>query len=133
MSQLSILKQKAHWLNTFIYGSYLAYLDAKVRWYVRVLLAMAIGYAVSPLDLVPDLTPVFGFLDDVVMVTSGIYASYNLVPKEVRRQAQLQAYEEMSYSVVALKVVGYTWMLLLTFLALVSYKFLLLDIPFNML
>lgn len=34
---------------------------------VKLVLAVAIVYLVSPLDLVPDLIPVIGYLDDVVI------------------------------------------------------------------
>ncbi|MCX2738438.1 YkvA family protein [Pontibacter anaerobius] len=129
MPHLYTLKQKAHSLHTTIYALYLAYKDTRARWYVRVLLAVSIAYAVSPLDLVPDLMPVFGYLDDVVMVAMGLSASYKLLPRDVLQEARLEAYEEMSRSVVAVKVIGYTWMLLLTLLAMLCYKFLFLNIP----
>ena len=99
-----------------------------MAWYVRVLLALAIGYALSPVDLVPDMTAVFGYVDDVVMVAAGLRVSYKLLLKDVRQEARLQAYEEMSASsdtsAAALKVVGYTWLLLATLLLLFGYKLL---------
>jgi uncharacterized membrane protein YkvA (DUF1232 family) len=35
---------------------------------VRVRLVLLVGYLVSPLDLVPDVVPVIGYLDDAVLV-----------------------------------------------------------------
>ncbi|CAM3485961.1 YkvA family protein [Pontibacter korlensis] len=89
MQYLNSLRQKAYSLNTCIYALYLSCRDVKVDWYIMIMLAVAIAYAVSPIDLVPDLTPVFGYLDDVVIVTLGLTLSYRLLPKEVLQQARL--------------------------------------------
>ena len=128
MTQLDTLKQKTHTLNTAIYALYLAYRDSRVAWYVRVLLALSIGYALSPVDLVPDMTPVFGYIDDVVMVACGLRLSHKLLHKDVRQEARLQTYEEMSgsteTSAAALKVVGYAWLLLISLLLVFGYKLL---------
>jgi len=95
---------------------------------VRVLLALAIGYALSPVDLIPDLTAVFGYIDDVVIVAATLRFSYQLLSRNVRQEARLQAYEEMSStgdtSAVALKVVSYAWLLLATLLLVFGYKLL---------
>lgn len=128
MTQLTSLKQKTHAINTEVYALYLAYRDSRVKWYVRVLLALAIGYAISPVDLVPDLTPVFGYLDDVIIVAAGFRISYELLTKEVRQEAKFQAYEDMNTdtptSAVALKVVSYAWLLLFSLLMVFCYKLL---------
>ncbi|GAB3541132.1 YkvA family protein [Pontibacter brevis] len=128
MTQLNAIKQKTHAINTEIYALYLSFLDNRVKWYVRVLLALAIGYAISPVDFVPDMTAVFGYLDDVVIVAAGFRFSYQLLTKEVRQEAQLKAYEDMNShtptSAVALKVVSYAWLLLFSLLLVFCYKLL---------
>lgn len=128
MTQLNILKQKTHEINTEIYALYLSYRDSRVRWYVRMLLALAIGYAISPVDLIPDLTAVFGYLDDVIVVAAVFRTSYKLLPKEVRQESLLQAYEDMHSdtptSAIAIKVVSYAWLLLFSLLVVFCYKLL---------
>lgn len=130
MTHLYTLKQKAHLFHTEIYALYLAYRDARVKWYVRVLLALSLVYAVSPLDLLPDLTPVFGYLDDVVIVAVGLTASYRLLPGKVRDEARLNAIEDMNESVLALRAISYTWILLLTIIAILCYKLLYIKMPY---
>ncbi|MBW7465791.1 DUF1232 domain-containing protein [Pontibacter aydingkolensis] len=128
MTQLHTLKQKAHTLNTEIYALYLSYRDNRVKWYVRTLVAFAIGYAISPIDLVPDLVAVFGFLDDVVVVALGFHFSYHLLSKNIVGQAKLQAFEELngasaSMAAAAYRIIGYAWILALAIVLVLLYKF----------
>ncbi|HEY4652613.1 MAG TPA: YkvA family protein [Pontibacter sp.] len=128
MPQLNTLKQKTHSVNAEIYALYLSLRDARVKWYVRLLLAVAVGYVISPIDLVPDLVPVFGFLDDVVVVTLGVGFSYQLLSKNVLAHARLQAYDTLSGAAEgaadAYKVIAYSWVLAATVLIVLAYKML---------
>ncbi|WP_242920859.1 YkvA family protein [Pontibacter liquoris] len=132
MAQLHTLKQKAQELNIEIYTLYLASRDSRVKWYVRLLLALAIGYGISPIDLVPDLTPVFGFLDDVVIVTLGVSVCYQLLSRHVIGQARLQAYEVLheagGSTAAAHRVIGYTWVLMASLLLILGYKLLFMHL-----
>ena len=130
MLQLTHLRQKAHELNAEIYALYLSARHPQVRWYVPILLAVVIGYAISPIDLIPDLVPVFGFLDDVVLVVLGIHIAYQLVSKNILGQARLQAYEVLSQdgegSSGAYQIIGYTWVLIAALISIMLYKLLFL-------
>lgn len=132
MTQLTSLRQKAHEMNAEIYALYLAARHPEVRWYVPLLLAFVIGYAISPIDLVPDLVPVFGFLDDVVLVALGFNAAYQLVSKNILGQARLQAYEVLNREgdsvTMAYRVIGYVWVLAASVVAILFYKILFMAI-----
>ena len=132
MAQLHTIKLKAHTLNTEVYALYLSYLDSSVKWYVRVLLTFVIGYALSPIDIVPDLKAVFGYLDDVVVIAAGLSISYQLISKEVLDKSRLRAYEELNGDkedmMAAYRVIGYTWMLAFSLLAIIFYKLLNLNV-----
>lgn len=62
---------------------YLLIRDPRVPWYAKALLVLVIGYALSPIDLIPDFLPVIGHLDDLVIVPFGIYLSLKLVKSEI--------------------------------------------------
>jgi uncharacterized membrane protein YkvA (DUF1232 family) len=66
-----------------VHAIYLAARDPRVPWYARALALCVAGYAISPLDLIPDFVPVLGYLDDVIVVPLGILAVVKLTPPEV--------------------------------------------------
>jgi uncharacterized membrane protein YkvA (DUF1232 family) len=59
---------------------YLASRDPRVPWYAKALALLVAGYALSPIDLIPDFIPVLGYLDDMVLVPLGIIAVVKLGP-----------------------------------------------------
>jgi uncharacterized membrane protein YkvA (DUF1232 family) len=76
-------KQRAKQLKTAVYVIYLVSKDRRVPWYTRLLAACVIGYAFSPIDLIPDPIPILGYLDDLVLVPLGIALVLKLVPEPV--------------------------------------------------
>jgi uncharacterized membrane protein YkvA (DUF1232 family) len=62
---------------------YLIARDPRVPWYTKTLAAVVAGYALSPLDLIPDFIPVVGFVDDAILVPLGIVLVIKLVPAEI--------------------------------------------------
>jgi len=63
--------------------------DPRTPWLARILLGCAVAYAASPIDLIPDLVPVLGHLDDAVIVPSLVVLALALVPKAVVREHRL--------------------------------------------
>ena len=52
-------------------------------WYAKALALCVAEYAFSPIDLIPDVIPVVGYLDDLVIVPLGIWAVLALIPPEI--------------------------------------------------
>jgi uncharacterized membrane protein YkvA (DUF1232 family) len=46
------------------------------------LLGLAIGYAVSPIDLIPDFILILGHLDDLIIVPTLLFMAIRFVPEE---------------------------------------------------
>ncbi len=57
----------------------------------RLLAAGVAAYAFSPLDLIPDVIPVLGLLDDVILVPLGIWLVVRIVPADVWAECRAQA------------------------------------------
>ena len=58
-------------------------LDKRVPLLLRLLLPMAILYAVSPFDLVKDTVPVLGRFDDLIFIAMALLLLVKLSPKDV--------------------------------------------------
>ena len=57
----------------------------------KLLIGLAIFYAVSPIDLIPDFIPVLGFLDDLIIVPGLLMLAMKLVPRAVVEDCRLRA------------------------------------------
>ena len=58
---------------------------------IKGLLALAVVYLVSPVDIIPDAVPMAGILDDMVIVPTAICGLTNMLPSHVRREAERKA------------------------------------------
>ena len=50
-----------------------------------------VGYAFSPIDLIPDFVPVLGYLDDLLLVPLGIALALKLIPPGVMAECRAMA------------------------------------------
>jgi uncharacterized membrane protein YkvA (DUF1232 family) len=109
-------KQRARELKTETYAIYLAYKDPRTPWYARLFAACVVGYAFSPIDLVPDPIPVLGYLDDLVLVPLGIAIALKMIPSPVMTECRDKAQSAMSQGQptnwVAAAIIVTIWLLL---------------------
>lgn len=82
---------RAQQLKGLIYALYIAYRDPRTPWYARVVAVCVVGYAFSPIDLIPDFIPIIGYLDDLVLIPLGVTLAVKLMPEAVWRDAQEQS------------------------------------------
>ncbi len=84
-------RERARQLKRELYALMLAYKDRRMPWYARIFLICLLGYAFSPLDLIPDFVPILGYLDDLILLPLGIVLAIKLIPPIVLQESRAQA------------------------------------------
>jgi uncharacterized membrane protein YkvA (DUF1232 family) len=92
-SHLRKIKTWARMLKREVHAIYLATQSPRVPWYTKWLALAVVGYALSPIDLIPDFIPVLGYLDDLIIVPLGIWLVLSLIPEEVMTACRARADE----------------------------------------
>ena len=85
------LKEKAQKLTKDIPAVFLALKDRQTPLSAKILSAIAVSYALSPVDLIPDFIPVIGYLDDLIILPLLIALIIKLIPVEVWKRCQERA------------------------------------------
>ena len=124
---LITLKKWANALKKNIFALYLASRDIRVPLIAKISIALILGYALSPIDLIPDFIPIIGFLDDLILLPLGIYLVLRLIPKivwlECKQKAEEQAFE-LPKNKLAAVIIILIWLVMLAMIinfALVQY------------
>ena len=86
-------KRWAGRLKSETHALYLAYRDPRVPWYAKLFAALVVGYAFSPIDLIPDPIPVLGYLDDLILVPLGVALAVRMIPEDVLSESRQKAQE----------------------------------------
>jgi uncharacterized membrane protein YkvA (DUF1232 family) len=94
MKIIESLKVKAKSMKKQLSAVYYAYQDIRVGWLPKLLIGVAITYALSPIDLIPDFIPVLGYLDDLIIIPAVLGLAIKLIPEEVMEEAKKRAEEE---------------------------------------
>jgi len=84
-------KERAKQLKKDVTVVFLALGKKETPWYAKVLAALAVGYALSPIDLIPDFIPVLGYLDDIIILPMLVAATIRLIPKEIIDQCRAES------------------------------------------
>lgn len=121
---LEAWRQRVQVLKRETYTLYLAYKDPRVPWYTRLFMLMVVGYAFSPIDLIPDFIPILGYLDDLIIVPLGVTLALKMVPVQVLQECRVQAQLEMAKGKPQNRLAGFVivtiWALLLLWLIKVT-------------
>lgn len=107
-------KGRTQQLKTETIALYYAYRDPRTPWYARLVAALVVAYAFSPIDLIPDFIPVVGYLDDLVIVPLGIVVALRLIPADVYAESRAKARQraEEPVSRVAAAAIISVWLAL---------------------
>lgn len=72
---------------------WMALRDPRTPRLARVLAWLAVAYALSPIDLIPDFIPVLGYLDDMLLLPLLVWLALRRIPPEVRAECRDRAQE----------------------------------------
>ncbi len=115
---IDTLKSWAKRLKAEIYTLYVAMRDPRTPAHAKLFALLVVGYALSPIDLIPDFIPVLGLLDDLILLPLGIALLRKMIPPVVmaasRRQAEAFVRTGLPASRTAAMVVVTIWALVIT-------------------
>ena len=97
MSALETLQARAKSLKLHLTTIYYAYRNERLKLLPKIIIGIAILYALSPLDLIPDFIPILGYLDDLLIVPALIALAIKMIPKDIMAEAEEKAKKEPIY------------------------------------
>jgi uncharacterized membrane protein YkvA (DUF1232 family) len=86
--------------------------DPRTPWIARLVAGVVVAYALSPIDLIPDIIPVLGLLDDLLLVPLGLWLAVRLIPAPILAEHRQAANRDdrLPRSVAAGIVVAALWL-----------------------
>lgn len=114
------LKEWAHTLKHNLYALYLAYHDKDIPFIAKMVALIVVGYALSPIDLIPDFIPIIGYLDDLILLPLGIWVAIKLIPENIwlasKERAKDMTFKSLPHSKIAGIVVVIVWVTIIVYL-----------------
>lgn len=95
MSVIEAWQDRAAELETEVYALYLAIRDSRTPFVAKIVIVLVVGYAVSPIDPIPDFIPGLGYLDELVVLPIGALIALWLVPDHIMDECRQRATEEI--------------------------------------
>ena len=70
---------------------YVAARNPRTPWFAKLLAFLVAAYALSPIDLIPDVIPVLGFLDELILLPIAIALIARLIPADILAESRAAA------------------------------------------
>lgn len=87
-NQLSKWKKLIQSVKRNIHVLYLAYRHQDTPWYAKAFSLFIVAYALSPIDFIPDVIPVLGYLDEAILLPLGILGAFTMIPNHVLQECR---------------------------------------------
>jgi len=85
------LKEKAKSLKLDIPALFIAMKRSDTPIAAKILAGITVGYALSPIDLIPDFLPVLGFLDDLIILPMLVTLTVKMIPRNILDESRIEA------------------------------------------
>ncbi len=112
-------RRRPRWFRQEVLALYFAVRDKRTPLRIKILVFLALLYLVDPIDLIPDMIPVFGYLDDLLIVPLLLHLAFRWLPAPVREDCLFKAYHQAK----RLRWIG--WLLGLLLIGMLVAAFLL--------
>jgi uncharacterized membrane protein YkvA (DUF1232 family) len=89
-------RERARRLKTEMVALSLAVRHPGTPWYAKFLVAGVVAYAVTPVDLFPDVVPILGFIDDLIFIPLALGIAVKFVPDAVLVDCRGRARERIA-------------------------------------
>jgi uncharacterized membrane protein YkvA (DUF1232 family) len=120
----SFIKKLKTWaknLKIELGALYIACKRPEVPLRAKVVAGLVVGYAFSPIDLIPDFIPIIGYLDDLILLPLGIKLAIKLIPTDImvdcRKEAEDIFKEGKPRNWIAGGIIILFWMIILLLIA----------------
>ena len=90
---IAFLDRLARRLALEVHTLWLVFRHRETPWFVKAVLILLLAYLASPVDLIPDVIPVLGMLDDLVVAALALWLAYRLTPPHVMEECRAKASE----------------------------------------
>lgn len=85
------LKERTKQLKIDIPAVFMALKKKETPLLAKIIAGITVGYALSPVDLVPDFIPVLGYIDDLIILPALVALTVKLIPIEVFAQCRIES------------------------------------------
>jgi len=119
------LRARGRALKCDVVAVWLASRDPRVPWYTRALAIAVAGYALSPIDLIPDFVPVLGYVDDAIVLPLGVLLIVRLIPREIMAEHRVAAARlaDLPRSKTASVIIAVIWLSITVISAWFAYRY----------
>jgi uncharacterized membrane protein YkvA (DUF1232 family) len=85
------VKAQVRDMKLSVLALYLARKDPRIPLKSKIMIVIAVGYVLSPIDLIPDFIPIIGLLDDVLIVPALVGYAVKSIPSEILNEYKEKA------------------------------------------
>lgn len=85
------LKERSKKIKSDIPAIFIALKKEETPLIAKFVAGMTIGYALSPIDLIPDFIPVLGYLDDLIILPLLAALTIKLIPEDIFQKCRVES------------------------------------------
>jgi len=85
------LKERAKKLKSDIPALFIALKKNETPIIAKVFACITVGYALSPIDFIPDFIPILGLLDDLILLPIFVALTIKFIPEEIFNECRIES------------------------------------------